>query len=217
LAGNGATCLFEAGTKAATTLPEFGASGGNFSGYWIPDLKLRNGTWASGAQVNAYYKKGASSLDPHDIKPFPAKLKILIRDRNNSRTDVRWFCSGLSGEGNNGKFTERPYDCDPTTVHKYVTARITFPQCGNWRLDSTDHIARTTSATWPMQALTDVPRLTRTSSLSGLSRRSTMHRLVPGQCWPAAKTRQQAFTLITLRPGNLAHLNSSWMSASSAE
>jgi hypothetical protein len=142
LAGtSGTTCFFEAGTNAATEFPDWGANGGNFSGYWIPDLKLRNGTWASGAQINAYYKKGASSLDAHVIKPFPAGLKMLIRDRNNSRTDVRWFCSGLSGEGNNGKFTERPYDCDPTTVYKYVTARITFPQCGNGRLDSTDHIS----------------------------------------------------------------------------
>ena len=114
---------------------------GNFSSYWIPDLKLRNGKWASGAQVNAYYRKGASSVDAHVIEPFPSGLKMLIRDRNNNKTNVRWFCSGLNGEGNNGKFAERPYDCDPATAYKYVTARITFPQCGNGRLDSQDHIS----------------------------------------------------------------------------
>src|SRR5215212_11530127 len=43
-AGN-STCLFEAGTKAATAFPEFGANGGNFSSYWVPDLKVRTGTW----------------------------------------------------------------------------------------------------------------------------------------------------------------------------
>src|SRR3712207_9108670 len=39
-----ATCRFEAGTVE----PQ---DGGNFSSYWIPDLKLRDGTWASGAQL----------------------------------------------------------------------------------------------------------------------------------------------------------------------
>jgi hypothetical protein len=115
--------------------------GGNISSYWIPDLKLRNGNWASGAQVNAYYKKGASSVDAHVIEPFPEGLKMLIRDRNNRHTDVRWFCSGLNGEGNNGKFTERPYDCDPTTAYEYVTARITFPQCGTGAATHEDHIS----------------------------------------------------------------------------
>jgi hypothetical protein len=133
LQAGGTTCRFQDGTVAPP-------DGGNFSSYWIPDLKLRNGTWASGAQLNAYYRKGASSIDPHTVKSFPSGLKMLIRDRNNSQTDVRWFCSGLSGEGNNGIYRERPYDCDPTTAYKYVTTRITFPQCGNGRLDSKDHI-----------------------------------------------------------------------------
>jgi hypothetical protein len=134
------TCLFEAGTKAATTFPKFGANGGNFSSYWIPDLKLRNGNWASGKQLNAYYRKGASSIDPHTVKPLPRGLKMVIRDRNNSKTDVRWFCSGLT-EGNNGIYRERPYDCDPNSAQRYVSARITFPQCGDGRLDSPDHIS----------------------------------------------------------------------------
>jgi hypothetical protein len=139
LQAGSSTCVFEAGTKAATAFPEFGANGGNYSSYWIPDLKLRNGTWAGGKQLNAYYRKGASSIDPHTVKSFPSGLKMLIRDRNNSQTNVRWFCSGLT-EGNNGIYRERPYDCDPNTAQKYVSVRITFPQCGNGRLDSADHI-----------------------------------------------------------------------------
>jgi hypothetical protein len=125
----GTTCRFEDGT-----------SGGNNSSYWIPDLKLRNGNYAGGAQINAYYKKGASSVDAHDIKPFPEGLKMVIHDRNNRQTQVSWFCSGLNGEGNNGKFAKRPYDCDPDGLHPYVTARITFPQCGTGATDSRDHI-----------------------------------------------------------------------------
>ena len=65
---------------------------------------------------------------------------MVIRDRNNSKTDVRWFCSGLT-EGNNGIYRERPYDCDPNSAQRYVSARITFPQCGNGRLDSPNHIS----------------------------------------------------------------------------
>jgi hypothetical protein len=141
LQAGSSTCLFEAGTKAATAFPEFGANGGNFSSYWIPDLKVRNGTWAGGKQLNAYYRKGASSIDPHTVKSFPSGLKMLIRDRNNSKTDVSWFCSGLT-EGNNGIYRERPYDCDPDTAQKYVSVRIRFPQCGNGALDNkVDHIS----------------------------------------------------------------------------
>jgi hypothetical protein len=129
LRAGGTTCRFEDGT-----------SGGNNSSYWIPDLKLRNGNYASGAQINAYYKKGAISVDPHVIQPFPEGLKMVIHDRNNRQTQVSWFCSGLNGEGNNGKFAERPYDCNPDGLHPYVTARITFPQCGTGATDSKDHI-----------------------------------------------------------------------------
>jgi Domain of unknown function (DUF1996) len=129
LRAGGTTCRFENGT-----------SGGNKSSYWIPDLRLRNGNYAGGAQINAYYKKGASSIDAHDIKPFPSGLKMVIHDRNNRQTQVSWFCSGLNGEGNNGRFAKRPYDCDPTTPYKYVTARITFPQCGTGATNSRDHI-----------------------------------------------------------------------------
>ena len=142
------TCLFEAGTKAATAFSEFGANGGNFSSYWVPDLKVRNGNWVGDkpldvnvTQLAAYYKKGASSIDPRAVNPFPSGLKMVIRDRNNGKTNVKWYCSGPNGEGNNGIFRERPYDCDTATPYKYVTARITFPQCGDGRLDSADHIS----------------------------------------------------------------------------
>jgi hypothetical protein len=131
LLAGGTTCRFNSGY-----------SGGNNSGYWVPDLLLKDGkTWASGKQLNAYYKKGASSVDGHVIVPFPDELKMIIRDRNTSRTDVKWYCANLNGEGNNGIFAERPYDCNPTGTYPYVTARITFPQCGNGATDSADHIS----------------------------------------------------------------------------
>ena len=43
LQAGSSTCLFEAGTKGTIAFPEFGANGGNFSSYWVPDLKVRNG------------------------------------------------------------------------------------------------------------------------------------------------------------------------------
>jgi hypothetical protein len=133
LQAGGSTCSFKEGVDPP--------DGGNNSGYWVPDLMLRDGNWAGGAQLNAYYKKGASSVNAHKIVPFPEGLKMLIRDRNNTQTKVDWFCSGLNGEANNGKFAARPYDCDPNSSYKYVTARITFPQCGTGATDSQDHIS----------------------------------------------------------------------------
>jgi hypothetical protein len=130
LLAGGTTCRFKDGTD-----------GGNNSGYWIPDLQLRDGAWAGGIQLNAYYGKGATSVDPHVIKPFPDGLKMHIRDTDTSKTDVKWYCSNLNGEGNNGKFEPRPYDCDPGEGYPYVTTRITFPQCGNGKADSEDHIS----------------------------------------------------------------------------
>jgi Domain of unknown function (DUF1996) len=106
----------------------------------VPDLKLRNGSYASGAQVNAYYKKGASSVDAHEIQPILDGLKMVIHDRSNQQTQVSWFCSGLSGEGSNGKYTMRPYDCNLDGLHPCVSARITFPQCGTGATNSRDHI-----------------------------------------------------------------------------
>jgi hypothetical protein len=128
------TCRFQDGTVDPV-------DGGNNSSYWAPDLKLRNGQWASGAQVNAYYRKGAASVDAQKVEPFPKGLKMVIRDRNNKKTGVEWYCSGLSGEGSNGKFAPRPYDCDPATPYKYVTTHITFPQCGTGATNSPDHIS----------------------------------------------------------------------------
>src|SRR5215210_4249714 len=148
LQAGSSTCLFEAGTKGATAFPQFGANGGNFSSYWVPDLLVRNDSWVGDkplevnvTQLSAYYRKGASSIDPHSVKPFPSGLRMVIRDRNTSKTNVQWYCSSTNGEGNNGIFRERPYDCDTTTPYKSVTARITFPQCGDGRLDSSDHIS----------------------------------------------------------------------------
>jgi Domain of unknown function (DUF1996) len=127
LLNGGTTCRFKNGTD-----------GGNRSAYWVPDLQLRDGkTLVGGKQLNAYYRKGASSVDANDIEPFPDGLKMVIRDRETNQTDLEWYCSNINGEGNNGKFAERPYNCTDGT-YPYVSAHITFPQCGNRDLDTTD-------------------------------------------------------------------------------
>jgi hypothetical protein len=126
LLAGGTTCRFKDGNN-----------GGNFSAYWVPDLKLRDGvTWAGGKQLNAYYRKGG--VDAKKIVPFPDGLKMLIRDRESSKTSVKWYCSNLNGEGNNGNMQERPYNCNPNGTYPWVTAHITFPQCGNGDTDTTD-------------------------------------------------------------------------------
>jgi hypothetical protein len=148
LQAGSSTCLFQADSNAAKVFAD-GAIGGNYSSYWVPDLLVRNGTWVgdkplevNATQLTAYYKKGASSIDPQKVKPFPSGIRMVIRDRNNSKTYVKWYCSSTDGQGSNGIYRDRPYDCDTTTPYKSVTARITFPQCGDGRLDDpTDHIS----------------------------------------------------------------------------
>jgi hypothetical protein len=125
----GTTCRFKNGTD-----PD--PSGGNRSAYWVPDLQLSDGRWAGGKQLNAYYKKGASSVDANAIKPYPDGLKMLIRDSTSSKASVKWFCSNINGEGNNGNLQERPYNCKATGTYPWVTAHITFPQCGNEDTDT---------------------------------------------------------------------------------
>jgi hypothetical protein len=128
LLNGGTTCRFQNGTD-----------GGNRSAYWVPDLLLRDGaTLVGGKQLNAYYGRGATSVDPHDIVPFPDGLKMVARDTNNSQTGVKWYCSNINGEGNNGNMQARPYNCNATGTYPYVTANISFPQCGNGDLDTTD-------------------------------------------------------------------------------
>src|SRR5215218_3879758 len=125
LQAGSSTCGFREDSPAATVFPDDGATGGNYSSYWVPDLKLRDGTWASGAQMNAYYRKGASSIDAQTVQPFPEGLKMVIHDSNTGKTDVKWYCSGQT-VGNNGDYRASPYDCKPHSHYPWVTARITF-------------------------------------------------------------------------------------------
>jgi hypothetical protein len=133
LQAGGSTCAFQQDSSAAPSpaakVFTDGVIGGNYSSYWVPDLQVRNGTWAGIKQVNAYYKKGASSVDPQKVERFPSGLKMVIRDDNTSKTRVQWYCSGLT-TGKNNIFRERPYDCDPKSATNYVTTHIRFPQCG---------------------------------------------------------------------------------------
>lgn len=113
--------------------------GDNKGGYWVPDLFLRDGTWAKAVQVNVYYRKGPN-VAAHDVVPFPDGLKMVIHDRNNDNTDQRWFC-GDTEEGSNQQPMPRPYDCNPNGDYPYVAASIKFPQCGDGRKNSQDHIS----------------------------------------------------------------------------
>jgi hypothetical protein len=147
LQSGSSTCLFQADSNAAKVFPD-GAIGGNYSSYWVPDLMVRDGTWVgdkplevNATQLTAYYKKGAASIDPQKVKPFPSGIRMVIRDRNTSKTDVKWYCSSTDGQGSNGIYRDRPYDCNTTTPYQSVTARITFPQCGTGATDSADHIS----------------------------------------------------------------------------
>ena len=67
---------------------------------------------------------------------------MVVRDSNTSQTGVKWYCSNINGEGNNGDMRERPYNCNASGLYPYVTANISFPQCGDGATtDSADHIS----------------------------------------------------------------------------
>jgi hypothetical protein len=162
----GTTCRFKNGTDIIVE-GEPDPSGGNRSAYWVPDLQLSDGTWAGGKQLNAYYKKGASSVDANAIKPYPDGLKMIIRDTTSSKASVKWFCSNINGEGNNGNLQERPYNCKAGGTYPWVTAHITFPQCGATGVtDTTDpnndhisHVVYPTSNGCPTDHPVVYPRL----------------------------------------------------------
>jgi hypothetical protein len=166
LLAGGTTCRFKNGTDIIVE-GEPDPSGGNRSAYWVPDLQLSDGTWAGGKQLNAYYKKGASSVDANAIKPYPDGLKMIIRDTTSSKASVKWFCSNINGEGNNGNLQERPYNCKAGGTYPWVTAHITFPQCGATGVtDTTDpnndhisHVVYPTSNGCPTDHPVVYPRL----------------------------------------------------------
>jgi hypothetical protein len=160
------TCRFKNGNDPNQFDPP---SGGNRSAYWVPDLKLTNGQWAGGKQLNAYYKKGASSVDANDIVPYPDGLEMVIRDSTSPKASVKWYCSNINGEGNNGNLQARPYNCNASGTYPWVTAQITFPQCGAFdasgakgATDSGDHISHVvypSSGGCPMDHPIVYPRL----------------------------------------------------------
>jgi hypothetical protein len=169
LLNGGTTCRFKNGTElgypGGSEPPD--PSGGNRSAYWVFDLQLSNGKWAGAKQLNAYYRKGASSVDANKIVPFPDGLKMIISDRESSKTNVDWYCSNLNGEGNNGNMQARPYNCNPNGTYPWVTAHITFPQCGATGVtDTTDpnndhisHVVYPTSNGCPTDHSQVYPRL----------------------------------------------------------
>lgn len=117
-----------------------GDNGGNKSSYWVPDLRLRDKTWSGAAQFNVYYKAG-DVANLQDIKPYPRGLKMVIHDDETSNTRANWFCSDTDGAADNGIHRKAPYDCNPKGKYPRVTGTISFPQCGDGRINSRDHIS----------------------------------------------------------------------------
>jgi hypothetical protein len=106
---------------------------GNHSIYWVPQLMTRDGEMVGMIKGNLYYRS-RNVLDAHEIKPFPEGLKLITR----SQDGMAWSCSSLHS-GGNGDPRAKPYDCKGK--YRYVSAAINFPQCGDGRLDSADHIS----------------------------------------------------------------------------
>jgi hypothetical protein len=100
--------------------------------YWLPTVSW-NGTELDSNRAVFYYRAGGKNHK--NVKPFPARLKIIAGDESR----VTWRC----GDTDNGGAQIPPSQCD--NEHPNLGVRIIFPDCvavtrkGKPRLDSTDH------------------------------------------------------------------------------
>jgi Domain of unknown function (DUF1996) len=123
-------------TDASSTLRSLRRSAGNClpaddrSAYWTPTL-YRQGRALKAIQVQAYYQ---DFFRYGRVLPLPPGLR-MVAGRHTARAPqrgiVRWTCQDDHGQGA-AKV--------PTCGSRFVTLRITFPDCWDGRrLDSRDH------------------------------------------------------------------------------
>lgn len=126
LMSGGSSCVFKDNTTQ-----------GNHSGYWVEDLRLRNGSFAGSKKTTAYYTAWPG-INPAKVTAPVKGVKIIARDVK--KAQVHWGCAGLR-RGGIQQFSARPHDCDPTSRRPYVSASIVFPSCSDGRKNSGDHMS----------------------------------------------------------------------------
>lgn len=118
----------------------------NRTGYWVPAMiDTKDGTPVKPKGIIVYYKVSAW-VDPLDLVPLPAGLRMVAGDPSGS-APVRWGMSAFSCNGNAWGSDGDP-DFPNNTPHKIpncpaggeVWATIGFPNCWDGvNLDSPDH------------------------------------------------------------------------------
>ncbi len=137
---------------ANTTNPMAGTSstceGGlaNRTGYWVPsmiDTKRNNrvvDAYNGADSIQIYYKSGYDGVEPQDITPYPAGLKMIAGKASGTRLDTKrvwWTCQPGPAITNHTKLASIPTNCPAGSL---VQMSVEFPQCWDGKnLDSPDH------------------------------------------------------------------------------
>jgi hypothetical protein len=118
----------------------------NRSAYWAPALiDTRTGvpivpefSKPYDKPMEAYYKSGYRGLRPEQMQPLPRGLRMIAGDARATgpqagalyATPASWSCDA------NG---QRSFGIPSCPVGGHLTMDVSFPQCGDGRLDSPDH------------------------------------------------------------------------------
>ncbi|HLL69738.1 MAG TPA: DUF1996 domain-containing protein [Micromonosporaceae bacterium] len=109
----------------------------NRSGYWVPALvDTATGEAVAPQTIDVYYKTGYRGVQPRDIRPLPAGLRMVAGNAMASgpQSDIAdWGCV-------NGGAATPAIPTNAQCPSGQIVMNITFPQCWNGRdLDSADH------------------------------------------------------------------------------
>ena len=137
------------GVTAASTTMFNGApsasDGGtlNRTGYWVPAvIDTATGAPIQPSLMQVYYKSGYAGVQPGEVQPFPAGLKMIAGNSKATTADpgvhdydrvMNWECDN----GDGGEFPYLPTTCQTGT---WLVMAVEFPQCWDGvHLDSADH------------------------------------------------------------------------------
>ncbi len=144
------------GTTASSTPDSIADSGrstcaggtANRSAYWVPTLyDTRTGQPLAPSFAMMYYKTGYEGVRPDEVRPAPARLRIVAGSAaaTAAQPHVSWGC--LTSGGAVREPGSIPTDCAPG--REALQLSVAFPQCWDGRnLDSPDHGSHMAHAHW---------------------------------------------------------------------
>ncbi|SMB48497.1 putative periplasmic or exported protein [Serratia proteamaculans] len=97
----------------------------DYSAYWVPSLRLENGTVVRPAYQKTYYQ--ANNVQQFPLQPFPHGLELLVGDHQGTKPTpgvVTYFCQGQG-------YSSAPFkNCTPYAPGKVqFNIALAFPNC----------------------------------------------------------------------------------------